>query len=217
MMLGSKKIISGKIGNRDVVWCAGGMGKANAAHAATLLITRYDPEVLIIFGIGGAYPSSGAQVGDVAIAAEEIAGDEGVLTGDGFKDTEYIGIPLIKSENQIVYSRYIAPELTLAQSLKSLGSSLNSEKVHVGSFVTLSTCTGTSMRARELEERYHGLCENMEGAAAAHVATLHNVPWLEIRGISNLVEERDLKKWEIVKAVESVQDAVMRILEGWKR
>jgi futalosine hydrolase len=81
----------------------------------------------------------------------------------------------------------------------------------------LSTCTGTTARAKELEERYHGLCENMEGAAVAQVAVLHGVPWLEVRSISNIVEDRDLKKWDIPKAADAVQYAVQHILEGWER
>ncbi len=40
----------------------------------------------------------------------------------------------------------------------------------------------------------------MEGAAAAQVAALHGIPWLEVRGISNIVEDRDLTKWDIPKA-----------------
>jgi futalosine hydrolase len=80
--------------------------------------------------------------------------------------------------------------------------------------VTLSTCTGTSARAGELELLYGDpLCENMEGAAAAQVAELHDVPWIELRGISNIVEDRDLKKWDIPRAATAVQEAVKLILE----
>jgi futalosine hydrolase len=82
--------------------------------------------------------------------------------------------------------------------------------------VTVSTCTGTTSRARELEARYGGLCENMEGAAAAQVALLHGVPWLEVRGISNMVEDRDMKKWDVPRAALAVQQAVEQVLEGWK-
>ncbi len=212
---GSKPMVPARLAGHDVLFCIGGMGKANAAHAATLLITQYNPEALIIFGVGGGYPSSGAQPGDVAIASEEIAGDEGVLTPGGFRDAEYIGIPLLKTGTAVVYSKFIAPETLVQQSLHVLQSHKNSGRVHVGAFVTLSTCSGTSERSRELEERYHGLCENMEGAAAAHVAQLHDIPWLEVRGISNIVEDRDLKKWEILKAARACQKAVLQILEGW--
>ncbi len=216
--IGSKHLIEGTLGGRPILLCVGGMGKVNAAHAATLLLTRFTAKALLIFGIGGAYPSSGAQVGDVALAKEEIAGDEGVLTNDGFKDTEYIGIPLLKTASSIIYSTYPAAEPLVKRSLKSLLAQPTGDKntVHVGSCVTLSTCTGTAARARELEERHHGLCENMEGAAAAQVAELHGVPWLEVRGISNMVEDRDLTKWDIPRAAQAVQQAVLRIVHGWE-
>ena len=217
--LGSKSVIEGTLCNRRVLLCAGGMGKVNASHAATLLLTGYNPEAVMVFGVGGAYPSSGAIVGDVALATEEVAGDEGVLTREGFKDTEYIGIPLVRTSRSEFFSTYPASEPFLRQSLQLLTShqSARGHRIHAGTFVTLSTCTGTAERARELETRYHGLCENMEGAAVAQVAELHGVPWLEVRGISNLVEDRDLGRWDIPRAAEAVQQAVKLIVEGWER
>ena len=217
-MAGSKSIIHGMLAGQQVLLCAGGMGKVNAAHASTVMITEFGPEALIVFGIGGAYPSSGAQIRDVVLAREEIAGDEGVLTKDGFRDTEYIGIPLIRTASSVLYTTFPAAPL-LERSLRALRSSSTRDRanVHVGPFVTLSTCTGTSTRALELEGRYHGLCENMEGAAAAQVAALHEVPWIEVRGISNIVEDRDLTKWDIAGASLTAQKAVLTILESWSR
>jgi len=216
-MLGSKLLIEGTIGTQRVLLCVGGMGKVNAAHTATLMLARFDPVALVVFGIGGAYPSSGARIGDIAIAQEEIAGDEGVLTREGFKDAGYIGIPLLKTAASQVYVAYSASEPLVNRSVQSLSARRKpgQGKINIGSFVTLSTCTGTTARAQELETRYHGLCENMEGAAVAHVAVMHGVPWLEVRGISNIVEDRDLKKWDIPKAAGAAQQAVQHILEGW--
>jgi futalosine hydrolase len=215
--LGNKSIIAGTIAGRQVLLCVGGMGKVNAAHAATLMLVEFAPEALIVFGIGGAYPSSSAAIGDVALAHEEIAGDEGVLTPEGFKDTEYIGIPLLKTASSVIYNAYPAPEMLLKRALQAL--TLSAEpgggKVHCGPFVTLSACTGTAQRAKELEDRHQGLCENMEGAAVAQVAGLHAIPWLEVRGISNIVEDRALEKWNIPRAAEAAQKAVTRILKGW--
>lgn len=208
--LGTKTFISGALAGREVLLCAGGMGKANAAHAATLLAARFSPVALLIFGVGGAYPSAGARVGDVAIAREEIAGDEGVLTAEGFRDAEFIGIPLLKTSASVVFSTFPASPALLDHALRSLAG-----RARAGSFVTLSTCTGTSSRARELEARYHGLCENMEGAAAAQVAALHGIPWMEVRGISNIVEDRDPGQWDIPRAAQAAQEAVLRVLEAW--
>ena len=217
--LGSKLMVEGKLNNQPILLCIGGVGKVNAAHAATLMVSRFNPEALVVFGIGGAYPSSGARIGDIAIAQEEIAGDEGVLTREGFKDTEYMGIPLLKTTTSTIYSTFHANEHLMNQALQSLDAFRTPDHgaLHVGSFITLSTCTGTHARARELEERYQGLCENMEGAAAAQVAELHSVPWLEVRGISNIVQDRDLITWDILQAAETAQLAIQQILEKWTR
>jgi len=215
VQFGHTTVLEGTLAGRRTALCIGGMGKVNAAHAATLLLTQFAPSALIVFGVGGAYPSSGARVGDIVMAREEIAGDEGILTVDGFKDTAYIGIPLLKTAASVIYTTYPAPVQLLDRSLRALGSGSIDGQVHTGPFVTLSTCTGTNARARELEERYHGLCENMEGAAAAQVAELHSVPWLEMRGISNIVEDRDPGRWNIPLAAAAAQQAVLRILEAW--
>lgn len=217
-MLGSKSIIEGTLVGRQILLCVGGMGKVNAAHAATLL-AQFNPEALIIFGVGGAYPSSGAKIGDIALAKEEIAGDEGVMCLDGFKDAEYIGIPLIKTATSMIYTTYPAREDLLKRALQALvfDKETDTAEVLLGAFITLSTCTGTLSRARALEGRYHGLCENMEGAAAAQVAELHGIPWLEVRGISNIVEDRNIDKWDIPRAANAAQKAVAHILSIFNR
>jgi len=208
-------MIEGTLAGRQVVLSIGGMGKANAAHAATMLLSRPGIEALIVFGIAGAYPGSGARIGDVALATQEISGDEGVLTPDGFKGTEHIGIPLVRIGSAQMYNTFPAPARLLDRARRALASF--PAPVHEGPFVTVSACSGTMERVRELEQRYHGLCENMEGAAAAQVALYHDVPWLEVRGISNLTEDRDLRRWDIPGAALNAQKAVLAVLEGFNR
>ena len=54
-----------------------------------------------------------------------------------------------------------------------------------------------------------GAVENMEGAAAAHVAYLHGVPVGEVRGISNMVTNRDTSAWRLREAALAAQEAVV--------
>jgi futalosine hydrolase len=58
----------------------------------------------------------------------------------------------------------------------------------------------------------------MEGAAIAHLCCLYRIPCVEMRGISNIVENRDTKKWDIRRASENCQLAVtefLKVLEGY--
>lgn len=196
------RIIRGQIYNRDVTYAASGIGKTNAAHATTILIEKFSSELVILFGVAGAYPSAGLEVGDIAVAEKEIYGDEGVLAKDGFHGTESIGIPLLKKGRKKYFN-----EFPLDKNLIKRVTNFKS-----GTFVTVSTCTGTRKRALELRKRYGAICENMEGAAVAHICAIYGAPMLEIRGISNIVEGRDKNKWDIRLAAENCQKTLIEML-----
>lgn len=80
--------------------------------------------------------------------------------------------------------------------------------------VTVSTCSGTDQAAQSMVERTGGICENMEGAAVAQICRLYEVPFLELRGISNQVENRDLERWDLPAGSRIAQKALMAYLQG---
>jgi len=194
-----------------------GVGKANAAAATATLLGNYRPTAVISFGCGGAYPRSNLQVGDLAVATEEIFGDEGVMAPTGFLDMRNLELPLWQTNGQRYFNHYpVAP--TLLEKVRTLLDSPVGKMFHVaefGSFVTVSTCSGTLAEGEKLARRTGGLCENMEGAAIALVCLQHRIPFLELRGISNLVEDRDVGRWELKKAAETAQYAVQELLKHW--
>ncbi|MCK5512174.1 MAG: futalosine hydrolase, partial [Thermodesulfovibrionia bacterium] len=87
-------------------------------------------------------------------------------------------------------------------------------RVKSGAFVTVSTSTGTHTRAVELEKRFKAICENMEGAAIAQICTLYNIPMFEIRGVSNIVGVRDKRKWNLPRASDNCQEAVLKMISS---
>ena len=78
-------------------------------------------------------------------------------------------------------------------------------KIKCGNFITVSAATGTPERALELEKRFDALCENMEGAAIAHICTMYGIQLTEVRGISNIVGVRDKSTWNLKEASENCQ------------
>ena len=56
----------------------------------------------------------------------------------------------------------------------------------------------------------------MEGAAVAHVAHLHGMPVGEVRGVSNIVTNRDTKSWRLKDAAIAAQAAVIAWLKTLK-
>jgi futalosine hydrolase len=179
----------------------------NASHSVTLLLEYLKPDILILFGIGGAYAE--AVVGDVVIAISENYGEEGVMTPVGWKSMEFTGFPLLKNDLEYFNTFAMDRELSQLAIKASKGIGL---KVHSGNFITVSQCSGTRKTGEIIRRRFNGICENMEGAAVAHICTKYKVPMIEIRGISNIIEDRDLKKWNIPIAVSNCSKAVNEIV-----
>ncbi len=170
-----------------------GVGAVNAAWALTRFLEREQAKAVIACGIAGAYPSSGFAIGDVACAESECYGDLGARTPGGFLDMEALGFPLVSRTPPLynVFPMQIFPTARRAR------------------FVTLNACTGTDADARAIETRTRGGVESMEGAAIAHIAALAGIPAGEIRGISNLVGNRDRDAWRVKEAAVAAQEALL--------
>lgn len=200
----------GEIAGRPVILAVTGIGKANAASAVTALLDRFEPELLINTGCAGAYRGSGLAVGDLAIAAIEVMGDEGVLVPDGWHSLELIGIPVVERKEESYFNRFPLTRWALDKAVfvaETAGLPLRK-----GTFVTVSTVSGTLERGDELARSSGGICENMEGGAAAQVALIYGVDCMEIRGVSNVVEDRDLSRWDIPLAVGKAQEFIARFI-----
>jgi futalosine hydrolase len=189
--------------DKRVILAETGMGKANAALCCVSLVRAFSPDILISTGCAGAYGTSGLSVGDIVASSSEIYGDEGVLTPSGWQPLEYIGIPLAEVDGKRYFN-----EIPLSQSMVSealMFAETVGLPLRAGKFVTVSTGSGTTARGNELSSRFDAICESMEGAAVAHVALMYGLDCLEVRGISNMVEDRDLSRWNVVDAVEKAQ------------
>jgi futalosine hydrolase len=170
-----------------------GVGPVNAAHAVTLFLATTGARAVVVCGVGGAYPGSGLEVGDVVCAATECYGDLGATSPSGFLDMKALGFPVVDAPTPL---------------FNELPMHLFPVERRVP-FVTVSSCTGTDGTARDIEGRTAGAVESMEGAAVAHVAHLHGVPVGEVRGISNIVTNRDTRTWRLKEAAAAAQEALL--------
>lgn len=212
-------LYQGNINAEPIFYLISGIGKTNASWGATILIERFSPSIIINFGVGGAYPSSGLKIGDIAVAEKEVYGDEGASLKDGFHTLEVIGMPLLVKGRRKYFNEFPLDKNLVKKALNSFNRATDNSsltaKVKTGPFLTLSTCTGTLKRAKKLQGIFHAICENMEGAAVAHICALYGVPIVEIRGISNIVEDRNTRKWGLKLAAENCQKVVMEFLKHY--
>jgi futalosine hydrolase len=178
-----------------------GIGAVNAALATQAGILEHHPSMILSVGIGGAYPSSGLQPSDAAVSSQIIYAGLGAMDGEDFLDLEQLGFPLLERNGTKIFN--ILPVSELSRDFAEAAG------IAHGSFLTLETVTGSFETASRLEAQVPGaLVEGMEGAGVAHVALKHNIPCLEVRGISNMVGPRDRSKWKIPEAMQALSKAL---------
>lgn len=200
-------IYQGRIGKNRIALIISGIGKTSAASATTYIINRLSLDLLILFGVGGSYPQSGLSIGDIAIAEKEIYGDEGIIMKDGFHGLDLMGLPVLKRGRKAIFNEFNLDKGLVNTVKRSINKPFKS-----GNFITLSSVTGTIEGAIRLARKFNAICENMEGAAVAHVCEIFKKDLLEIRGISNIVENRDISKWDVRTAIRASSVALLDIL-----
>ena len=198
--VGRRPASEGELMGREVCLCECGIGKAAAAATLAAALETRPFSCVLGIGVGGAYPGAGLAPRDVAIASEEIFADEGVETPAGFQGYESFVVSS-GAQNRLALDAELIDRAKLAL-----------ERVVVGPFATVSTCSGTEITARRLAKRWGAVVESMEGAAWALVAHRYEVPFLELRAVSNLAQDRDVKTWDLPGAIAALATAALEIL-----
>jgi len=175
-----------------------------------LQLTRYlqgrntDISLVVNFGVAGAYPgrSSGwAELLDICVAESEVFGDLGICFPRRIDELAQA------LTGNIRFSLDSGARGRAIEVLKRSGI-----KPIVGNFVTVNCASGTRQRGEMLRQKHDGLCENMEGAAIARVCAAFDLPLLQLRCISNYVEDRDLSQWRLQQACERGGESAARII-----
>ena len=193
--VGGQQFVSGRIGGRSAVFAITGIGKVNAASAATLLLSRYRCRALLLSGTAGGLDER-LRIGDVAIGTRLMQYDYGRATVDGFV-TYQAGVP-VRPENQpaigyeleqdvlmrIVAALDEAPLPTLSGALT--GGEDRVPQVHYGPILSGDAFINDEGTRLRLTETHAGLAVEMESGAAAQVAERFGVPCVNVRCVSDL-------------------------------
>nr|WP_320049097.1 futalosine hydrolase [uncultured Desulfuromonas sp.] len=213
-MCGHIQVTCGQLSSQSVAIATTGIGKANTAAAAALLLHQFHPDIFVMVGCGGAFKDSSLQLGDLAFASEEIYADEGVTSPQGFLDMSQLDLALATIEDRCYFNHYPVDLTTTQHACKRLKDNFSQNpNCQLGPFVTVSNCSGTDSLGLDRHERYQPIIENMEGAAAAHQCLLAHTPFMELRSVSNFVEDRDFSQWNLPQAMENAQKALLSLFE----
>ncbi|MDH3649183.1 MAG: futalosine hydrolase [Saprospiraceae bacterium] len=173
---------------------AAAMGIRTAFHLASNNI-----ELAINAGIAGSYRAN-RNLGDVVNVVSETFGDIGIEERDAsFKDVFDINLS-DRNAHPFIDGQLINPESHDVTLLP---------KVHS---VTTGMAHGSKESISRIREKYNPDIENMEGAGFFYSCLLANIPFLEIRSISNQVEPRERANWDTDTAILNLSNFLIEMI-----
>ncbi len=213
-----KKFLTGLLGEVPVGLLITGPGLVNTAQGLTAAIEQLTPKLVIQTGWGGAFPGSGLGLGDIAVATEEINAHLGVEAANGSPGLEELPFNLFSTDKGDYKNRSSMNEQLTEKAFSIVQGAFKGQPLRVtkGPFLTVSTITATGKTVAFLYDLYHPCMEQMEGAAAVQVAFLYEIPFLEIRSVSNMVGEQDKEKWDTTRASNNLFKAINAIILNHK-
>ena len=166
----------GQLGDKTVVACCAGMGKANAAAATQVLITRYGADHIVFSGIAGNMTDK-VTIGDVVIGRTVVYHDAelSMLCQSPPYLKEYSGDP---------------------QMIAAAEAACAAAGVHclAGRIATGDRFIGDSAAKRAIAAACAPDCVEMEGAAVSQIAAKNGVPCVILRAMSDDADEAGRKK-----------------------
>ena len=182
----------------NVVACAGGVGKVNAAMSTQLLLSRYAPDVVLNVGVAGCFEN--VPIGTLVLATGFVQHDS---------DTSALGDPvgLVSTVNRIDF-----PTAELEKAKDAMDKA--GYDYRVGSVATGEWFATECDRARWIAETFHPLLIEMEGGAAAQVCYRNNVPFMALKSVSDCVLEHHDFFFNFPDAMKDLNKVAMAFLDG---
>jgi len=174
--------------NIDILISGVGM-TATAFALGQHLPGRYD--LVLNLGIAGAFDRNIA-LGEVVQITEDTFSELGAEDKEAFISIEQLGFG---------QNRY-APS----------GIGLGVKGLQVVRGITVNTVHGNATSIAEVAKRLNPQTESMEGAAVFYACARFGLPCLQVRSISNYVEERNKDNWKIGLAIKNLNQWAINFL-----
>ena len=183
----------------EILICGVGIPATVYHLTKKLLQERYD--VVIQAGIAGSF-SKKIKNGEVVAVEQDAFADIGAEENKRFKTIFQMGLG---DENQFPFRNgwlINASEIVSASQLKKVKA------------ITVNKITGRKKEIKYLKKMFKPGIESMEGAAFHFVCLQQNIPFLQLRSISNKAGERDKAKWNIKDAVKNLNAELIQFVDS---
>ena len=177
-----------------------GIGLTATTYHLTRQISLKKPALIIQAGVAGCFDHK-IPLGTVVAIKQDTIADESVIELNKLRTIFDLKLT---PQNKFPYSGG-----WLVNTGKAFGK-LSLKKVRG---ITVNQISSSKSMIGFLKEKFHPVTESMEGAALHYVCLMENIPFIQIRSISNYIGERNKKKWNMSESIINLNTGLIRLLE----
>lgn len=177
-----------------------GVGGIATAWSLMRQIDSNRPDIIIQAGIAGCF--NGEKPGGVFVIHEDELADLGVWEEETFHSPFDLGLADADTP-PFSNGRLINPyrDLLAFTGLPTAGA------------LTVNEITTDPLRIAWYRQNKDAVVESMEGGPLHYVCLRENIPFLQLRSISNAIGVRDKAKWDVRLAITRLNEQLIRITE----
>ena len=182
----------------NVIACAGGVGKVNAAMATQLMISLYQPDLILNAGVAGCFEHAG--IGDLVLAEQFMQHDF---------DTSNIGDEecFVSTVNCTYFPTSDFDRAKAA--MDKVGLPYRTGLVATGDWFGVD-CD----RSRHIAEKFHPLLCEMEGCAIAQVCLRNGVKFMSLKSVSDCLFEHHDFYFNFPTAMKDLNRVVVQFIDA---
>jgi futalosine hydrolase len=180
-----------------------GVGLLSTLLKLTTEVNQHNPDIVVQLGIAGTFQDKNS-IGTATVVKSESIPEMGVWEDNLYQDVFDMGlIP----ENTFPYQnkQLINPHENL---IRACG-------LPEVNAISVNRITTTVTDIMLYSNNYKADIESMEGAALHYFCILNAIPFIQIRGISNLVGERNKSNWKIKASMDAVTESCHQLLSSF--
>ena len=190
---------SGSIGTGDVDVLITGVGIASTTWSLTKQVNMKPPDLVIQAGLCGCFDHK-ITLGTVFTVKDDCFADLGVV--EGKKWLSIFDLELADpSTKPFTKGKLVNKSRVLKK--------INLKKV---SGITINEITTSPVRISLYKKKYGTMIESMEGAAMHYVCLRENIPFIQLRAVSNYAGERNKKNWRLKESIQNLNQSLIKLL-----
>ena len=174
---------------------------ATAAWCSRVLATQ-DYDMALNLGVCGSFDAAIAAGSVVHVVTEQLP-EMGAEDGEAFLTVQNLKL-LANNDFPFQAGRLMNP-----------APPKNSVLLHLTGVhgITINTVHGSERSIAAVRQRAAPQVESMEGAAFMYACLIHQIPFAEVRAVSNAVEKRNRAGWKLREAIDNLNTTALEIVD----